>query len=327
MERGETKLMPDEQTPELWELSRQIRDYGHNPRHIERLFSARFDWHQLWTALNIIDDIDLAIKAYVDADFPSTPGEQYLRVFGIFQALFVQQDALRHFVEVILPGNPIALVDVLKDVREARNASVGHPSELKRGGEVSTHGINRSTMGKDGFQLMSYSEKTDVSFQYVPVMELIAKQRKEAARILSEVIKELNVKDEEHKSKFRSESLKETFHLVLYAFEKIHEELRGSQPVILSKWAVGELQSSLDHFEEMLKKRGMGVETYDSVKFHYGEIEYPLGELRKFFEGEPSEIASPKAARVYADALQVSFMELMDIAEEIDEEYRTVEQT
>jgi hypothetical protein len=70
MERAETKLMPDEQTPELWELSRQIRDYGHNPRHIERLFSARFDWHQLWTALNIIDDIDLAIKAYVDADFP-----------------------------------------------------------------------------------------------------------------------------------------------------------------------------------------------------------------------------------------------------------------
>ena len=123
-------LIPDETTPDLWKLSRQIRDYGHNPRHIERLHSIRFDWHQLWTALDIIDDVDLAIKAYVDADFPSTPGEQYLRVFGIFQALFVQQDALRHFVEVILPGSPIVLVDVLKDVREARNASVGHPSEL-----------------------------------------------------------------------------------------------------------------------------------------------------------------------------------------------------
>ncbi len=313
--------MAGEQTQDLWELSRQIRVYGHNPRHIERLYSARFDWHQLWTALDIIDDVDLAIRAYVDADFPSTPGEQYLRVFGIFQALFVQQDALRHFVEVILPGSSIVLVDVLKDVREARNASVGHPSELKRGGEVSTHGINRSTMGKDGFLLMSYSDKTDSYFQNVPVLELIAKQRKEAARILSEVIKELNVKDEEHKKEFRSESLKETFHLVLYAFEKISEELRGSKPVVLAKWAVGELQSALDRFEQMLKKRGMGVETYDSVKFHYGEIEYPLGELRKFFEGEPSEIASPRAARVYAEAVQVSFMELMDIAGEIDEEY------
>jgi len=118
--------MPDEPTPDLWELSRQIRDYGHNPRHVERLYSARFDWHQLWTALNIIDDVDLATKAYIDADFPSTPGEQHLRIFGIFQALFVQQDALRHFVEVILPGSPTVLVDVLKDVREVRNACVGH---------------------------------------------------------------------------------------------------------------------------------------------------------------------------------------------------------
>jgi hypothetical protein len=317
--------MAEESTPELWELSRQIRDYGQNPRHVERLYSVRFDWHQLWTALDIIEDVDLAIKAYVDADFPTTPGEQYLRVFGIFQALFVQQDALQHFVEVILPGSPIVLVDVLKDVREARNASVGHPSELKRGGEVSTHGINRSTTGKDGFLLMSYSDKKDSYFQNVPVMELIAKQRKEAARILSEVIKELSVKDEEHKSKFRSESLKDTFHLVLYAFEKISEEIRGSQ-AILSKWAVGELQSALDRFEQLLKKRGMGIETYDSVKFHYSEIEYPLAELRKFLDGQTSDVASPKAARVYADALQVSFMELMDIAGEIDEEYQTVEQ-
>ena len=317
--------MPNGPTPDLWELSRQIRDYGHNPRHLERLFSVRFDWHQLWTALDIIDDVELAIKAYVDADFPSTPGEQYLRVYGVFQALFVQQDALRHFVEVILPGSAIVLVDVLEDVREARNASVGHPSELKRKGEVSTHGINRSTMGKDGFMLMSYSDKADSYFQNVPVMELIAKQRKEAARILSEVIKELNVRDEQHKSKFRSESLKGVFHLVLYAFEKISEELRG-QP-ILSQWAVGELQSSLDRFEQMLNNRGMGLETYDTVKFHYGEIEYPLGELRKFLHGEPSDIASPKAARVYADALQVSFMELIDIAGEIDEEYQVVEQS
>jgi len=156
-------------------------------------------------------------------------------------------------------------------------------------------------MGKDGFQLMSYSEKTDVSFQYVPVMELIAKQRKEAAQILSEVIKELNVKDEEHKSKFRSESLKETFHLVLYAFEKISEELRGAQPVILSKWAVENCSLRSTTLNRYSRRRGMGVETYDSVKFHYGEIEYPLGELRKFFDGEPSEIASQKAARVYAE--------------------------
>jgi hypothetical protein len=318
--------MPDEHTQDLWEISRQIRDYGQNPRHIQRLLTVQFDWHQLWAAIDIIEDVDMAIGAYLEGDFPSTPGEQYLRVYGVFQALFVQQDALRHFVEVILPDSPITLVDVLKDVREARNASVGHPSELKRGGDVSAHGINRSTMGKDGFELMSYSEKTGGSHRYVAVGELIAKQRKEAVRILSEVVKQLKVQDEEHKSKFRAESLKGNFHLVLYAFEKISEEIRGTQPVTMGKWAVDELQSALDRFEQTLKKRGLDLGTYDSIEYRYGEIEYPLGELRKFIDGTASEIPSRKAARVYADALQSSFTELMDLAGSIDEEYLAVEQ-
>ena len=75
----------------------------------------------------------------------------------------------------------------------------------------------------------------------------------------------------------------------------------------------------------MLKKRGLSMETYDSVKFHKGEIEYPLAELQKFLDGMASDIPSAKAARVFADALQGSFMELMDVAEAIDKEYRAVE--
>lgn len=314
--------MEGEPTKELWEISRELRDYGHNPRHLQRLSAVHFDWMQLWTALNIVDDVDLAVKAYLDADFPWTPGEQYLRVFGIFQALFVQQDALRQFVDVILPGSAITFVDVLKDVREARNASVGHPAELKRSGDVSAHGINRSTMGKEGFQLMCCSEKTGVTFRSIPILELIAKQRKEAVRILSVVLKELKEQDEKHKSKFRDESLKESFHLVLYAFEKIGEDLDGTR-IAMGPWAVGELQSSLDRFQQELHKRGLDVETYDNVKYLYEKIKYPLGELREFFDSAPCEIASRKAATVYADALQASFMELMDAAGEIDEEYLT----
>ncbi len=128
------------------------------------------------------------------------------------------------------------------------------------------------------------------------------------------------------KADFAAENLNEVFHLVLYAFEKISEDLRGTQPVRVGAWAVGELQSSLDCFEQMLKKRGLSIETYDSVKYHYSEIEYPLAELRKFLNGIASEIPSCRAARVYSDALQGSFMELMDFAKAIDEEYLAVEQ-
>jgi hypothetical protein len=98
---------------------------------MQRLSSVRFDWHQLWTALYVVDDVDLAIDTYLTADFPDDSGEQYLRVFGVFQALFVQQDALDHVIAILNPTLPTKVADVLKDIRELRNASVGHPTSLR----------------------------------------------------------------------------------------------------------------------------------------------------------------------------------------------------
>jgi len=72
----------------------------------------------------------------------------------------------------------------------------------------------------------------------------------------------------------------------------------------------------------MLGERGMSIETYDDIKYHYEQIEYPLAELKKFFAGESSEIASYKAAIVYEDALRDYLLELMKNAQWIDEEYK-----
>src|SRR5262249_12332088 len=108
----------------LREISQWIRDYGQDPRHRERLLSIPFDWNKLWTALYIVDDVELAIEAYLKGDFPDDPGEQYLRIYGIFQTLFVQQDALDHLIDIIHPAMSIKIADVLKDVREYRNELV-----------------------------------------------------------------------------------------------------------------------------------------------------------------------------------------------------------
>jgi hypothetical protein len=79
--------------PNMRDLSRWIRDYGHEPRHLARLIADRFVWHQLWTAMDVIDDVDSALQAYLDKDFPEETGEKYLRVYGVMQAMFLQQDA------------------------------------------------------------------------------------------------------------------------------------------------------------------------------------------------------------------------------------------
>lgn len=301
--------------------SQWIRDYVNEPRHQQRLLSIRFSWNQLCSAMDVIDDVDLALEAYLAAEFPNEPGEKYLRTYGVLQALFVQQDALRHLIDIVRPSVRVELSDVLKEVRDLRSASIGHPTDYKRKGERSVHAISRITMGKDGFQMLSFDEKNGTSFRNVPVRTLIERQRSEATRILLEVVKQLQEEDRIHREQFRETKIGESFNQVLYAFEKVFEELRGHRPIAMGAWGAEHLQSSLDRFESLLKERGMNLDTYDSIKYRYDEIRYPLGELIKFFNSKESDISNPETAVVFADALCSHFSELMDIAKEIDEEY------
>jgi hypothetical protein len=313
--------MAGEELQTMTGLMRWIRDHASNPRHQEPLLSNDFGWHQLCAAFDAVEDTELATAAYLEGEFPSQPGEQYLRVYGVLQALVVQQDALRDMIGILCPGLPLKLVDVLKDVRDARHASIGHPTRRESKGDVSSHFISRITMSKDYFQLLSYSKKDGSSSTYVPVRKLIDQQCAEAVRILSEVVTELKRKDEEHKSLFRGKSMTGPFHTVTYAIEKIFEDLHKNTIVGVGKWGADTLKSALDDFKKLLSDRGMSIETYDSVKYHYEQIEYPLRELQKFFAGEPSDIGSYQAAMVYGDALQGYFLELMKSAQWIDEEY------
>jgi hypothetical protein len=288
-----------------------------------RLFASRFVWHQLWTAMDVIDDVEAAMTAYLEREFPKDTGEKYLRVYGVLQGLFLQQDALFDLIRAIHPTKGIAVNDVLKDVRDARNASIGHPTQMKRQDVLSAHGIVQHSICKDGFELLSYSDRSGSVFQYIPVRELIEKQRIETTRILSEVVEDLREQEARHKAQFRETKLMVAFNQVGYAFEKILDEVRGDSPLLLGSWAVEQLQTSLDDFQKLLNQRGLGVGSYDSIKYLYSEIEHPLTELTKFVRREPSEVLSNDSARVFTEALRSYFEGLTRIAREIDQEYET----
>jgi hypothetical protein len=271
--------------------------------------------------LDTVDDTEEAMTAYVDNDFPTGNGERYLRYYGVLQAMFVQQDSLDDLIKAVHPVAEISVKDILKDVREARNRSVGHPTHLKRGGIMFTQAIIQNSMRKDGFRLISYPERNGQLFQFIPVIALIAKQKEEAARVPSEVIEDLRQREETHRSEFRDVKVRSALDRVTYAFEKIFEEHRRDSVHILSGWAVSHLQTALDQFEKLLNERGLTRDSYDSVKYLYKDIEHPLAQLTKYISNEPSEVASDESAIVFTDALQGYFDRLRGIAIEIDEEY------
>jgi hypothetical protein len=170
--------------PTIDDLTNWIRNYGHDARHLSRFIADRFVWHQLWTAMEIINDAESAMEAHLEHDFPTDTGERYLRIYGVMQALFLQQDALVDLIKAIHPAKEIFPNDVLKDIREVRNASTGHPTSLKRKGQLSAHGIVHNTMSKDGFDLLSYPPPDNKVFTHVSVRDLIDKQRAETIRYI-----------------------------------------------------------------------------------------------------------------------------------------------
>lgn len=271
--------------------------------------------------MDIIDDTEWAFDSYLKHEFPTDAGEQYLRFYGVMQALFVQQDALSDLIKAIHPSKKIEVNDVLIAIREARNASVGHPTQLKRKGVMSAHAMIRNSMGKDGFSLHSYPTKNGNFSEFIPVCKLIEKQRIEATRILTEVVNDLRDQERAHREQFKDIKLVKTLDQVSYAFEKIGEELGRRTTFVLGGWGVKHLQSSLDQFSKLLQDRGLGVEAFDSINYLYDEIRHPLTELTKYVESLESEIRSPESAEVFVTALRKHFDELRAIAIEIDDEY------
>jgi hypothetical protein len=119
-------------------------------------------------------------------------------------------------------------------------------------------------------------------------------------------------------------NFKRAFDEVAYSFEKIVGEVRGDSNLVVAKQAANQLQISLNQFENLLKERGFTVDSFDSIKYLYQEIEHPLTELRRYFMKEPSEILTDKAGVVYVNALKASFRKLIDIADEMDEEHSSI---
>jgi hypothetical protein len=308
--------------PSLHLLTKWIREYGHDPRQRPRLIGNRYLWHQIWAAVDIAMDTERALINYIFGSFPTNEGERYLRMFGVMQALFLQQEALVDLINAVYLSGTIEVNDVLKDIRAFREAGAGHPTRLNRRAGLASHSIVAGSVTKNGFDLHSFPREGGGDFEHIPVLQLAVEQRQEAFRVMSEVVNELRWLDFEDRKRFRDIKLAKVFDRVAYGFVKLLEGLRGE--FVLGSWGVENFRESLNDFERLMKERGMSLGACDSTKYLYEQIEQPLEELTKFLKGETSQILSNQGAVVFARALEGSFEQLRRIAGEIDDEYASL---
>ena len=173
-------------------LTEAIRDRIEEPWKKSLLIKDRDLWYRLCSSLDVLEDTQLAIASFAEIDPEAAKGMLYLTVYGLLQALFVQQDAACHLCEALkLPVPTMKKIPTLWHVRTTRNDTVGHPTKRGNKSDVCYHFISRMTLTPEGFQLLSFDRLGTLSARHESIPMLVADQEKAMGTVLAEVLKTL----------------------------------------------------------------------------------------------------------------------------------------
>ncbi len=168
----------------------------------ERQKQLRRDrWNQFRSSLDAIRQTHRAIEAYNHSNGDLTDDQRYLAIYGLLQALVVQQDAMCHLAEA-LGTKPVHMArhKRLEEIRNIRNWTVGHPTKIDRYNTYSHHAIQRTQLGRGGFSLYSAFDDGREQYTYVPLVQLARLQRRVVSRLLRDMLRELNSRQQPAKA-------------------------------------------------------------------------------------------------------------------------------
>lgn len=131
-------------------LISSLRSRINESRRRSMVMQDLHDWHRLCSAMDAIQDTEDAIQAYEVHPPTRSTGERYLLLYGLLQAMFVQQDALKS-IALALKIN-FEEDKELKEIRETRNETVGHPTEIRRKKVKYYATISQTSVTKSHFQ-------------------------------------------------------------------------------------------------------------------------------------------------------------------------------
>ncbi len=305
------------------ELESAIRDEVNRPRLQYALISDSGYWEMICSALDVIGDTALATRWYRhQMQERAEPGELYVLLYGILQILFVQQDAVSNLADALKIDNEINAA--LKEIRDLRNRSVGHPTKIGPGEGRAFNFITRRSMYRSGFDLLTISRDEEVVLTHVDVEKLIGQQEAELRKTLCRVLAKMRADEMEHRSQFRDSKLAALFSADLrYYFEKVEEAIEA-ESVAERESGVGMLDviwDDLRRFRTALADRGI-LEAYN-VEKDIEEIEYPLSELRLWFQDPEASKLNRADVLIFSAFARLRMGRLAGIARDLDRDYAT----
>jgi hypothetical protein len=146
-------------------------------------------WGMLCSALDVLDDTELAILAFYDGEREDAwEGHRYLGLYGVLQAAFLQQDALETIHRAL--GYPFEAGAALEAIRSTRNDAVGHPTFRNHG--ASFHFITRISLGHEGFHMWDMDRKGEMNERWINLVQLVQDQESAVASHLAVLLGHLS---------------------------------------------------------------------------------------------------------------------------------------
>jgi len=307
----------------IHELEDRIRDFINSGRRQSSLLKDPAIWNKLCSSLDLIGDTQIAIDAYPQLHSMREEGVSYLIVYGILQALLLQQDAAKHIGDAL--NIKVTRPKALEEIRVIRNSAAGHPSYQRENGLSKSSFITRRSISPTSFELMTvYSGDKEYEMRHIAIPSLVKNQQIYLGEILLKVINELEKQEMEHRTMHNDKKLADIFpQTISYHFSKIYEATNSRDRFLLGIISLEIIAKCIESFKNELSLRGeWGV--YESIDYYYELIDYPLNRLESYFRGD--DAMNEKDAYIYASFLSKQLKSLQEIARELDEEYEVVPQ-
>lgn len=161
------------------QIEQDIRDLVNNSSKRAQIELVNGSWGMLISSLDIIGDTEESFDAYESLQEPKGFGGKYLIIYGVLQSLFIQQDAVSNIYAAL--GMDYQLSPQLKTIREIRNHSSGHPTEVTRKGggvpfRIFNH-IQRFGLKINTFKLGMFNEAGHLSMLDIDLPKIVEQQR------------------------------------------------------------------------------------------------------------------------------------------------------
>lgn len=272
-----------------------------------RLMKDLESWFRLCSAMDVLEDTDMAIQGYLDADESKTGlGETYLHYYGLFQAMSVQQDAVASVYEslhkVKYDMGPDGPLEPVWNVRQTRISAFGHPTERRvregpKDNRIRYCQVCQISMNKNRFQLGTSNPLADDGdrndMEDIDTLEMIRRQQEWVADEINKLVSQMAEEQEAYRRSHAGSPLADAFPRDLkYHLGKIHEAVRRGleEPIYLDlgRASLEIVCDALKRLEDMLDERELTPDTYPSIKLIYDELQHPLEQVRLLFSRQTS---------------------------------------